>query len=69
VSAVVLDTDHLSVVLQQRQPAYDRLVARLDQIPADDVATTIVCFQEQMQGVARLSAAGTRRRPYPARVR
>jgi hypothetical protein len=40
VTAVVLDTDHLSLVLQRRQPIYDRIVARLDQLPPDDVATT-----------------------------
>ena len=35
-TAVVLDTDHLSLVLQRRQPIYDRIVARLDQLPPDE---------------------------------
>lgn len=47
---VLLDTDHISILHWQEQPAYDRLVARLDQLPADDIATSIVSFQEQVQG-------------------
>jgi tRNA(fMet)-specific endonuclease VapC len=46
----ILDTDHLSVLQWREQPAYDRLIDRLDQIPPDDLATTIVSFQEQVQG-------------------
>src|SRR5438067_6836469 len=48
--SVVLDTDHLSVLQWQEQPACDRLLARLDQLPADDIATTIISFQEQVEG-------------------
>lgn len=48
--AVLLDTDHLSVLQWEEQPACDRLLARLDQLPPDDIATSIVCFQEQVQG-------------------
>jgi tRNA(fMet)-specific endonuclease VapC len=47
---VVLDTDHLSVLQWQEQPAADRLLARLDRLPPDDIATTIVSFQEQVEG-------------------
>jgi tRNA(fMet)-specific endonuclease VapC len=47
---VVLDTDHLSVLQWQEQPACDRLLARLDRLPADDIATTLVSFQEQVEG-------------------
>jgi tRNA(fMet)-specific endonuclease VapC len=47
---VLLDTDHLSVLQWQEQPACDCLLARLDQIPADDIATSIVTFHEQIQG-------------------
>ena len=43
---VLLDTDHLSVLQWQEQPACERLLARLDLLPADDVATSIVSFQE-----------------------
>src|SRR5579871_4703172 len=47
---VVLDTDHLSVLQWSEEPASSRLLARLDQLPPDDVATTIISFQEQVQG-------------------
>ena len=47
---VLLDTDHLSVIQWQERPAYDRLVARLDLLAPDDIATSIVSFQEQIQG-------------------
>jgi tRNA(fMet)-specific endonuclease VapC len=32
------------------QPACNRLLERLDRIPQDDIATSIVSFQEQVQG-------------------
>ncbi len=47
---VLLDTDHLSVLQWEEQPACDRLLARLDQLRADDIATSIVSFHEQVQG-------------------
>jgi tRNA(fMet)-specific endonuclease VapC len=47
---VLLDTDHLSVLQGEEQPACDRLVARLRQLPPEDVATSIVSFHEQVQG-------------------
>jgi tRNA(fMet)-specific endonuclease VapC len=47
---VLLDTDHLSTLQWEEQPACDRLLGRLDQIPPDDVATSIVSFHEQVQG-------------------
>ena len=59
--AVVLDTDHLSVLQWQEQPACDRLLARLDQLPPDDIATTIISFQEQIQGW--LAYLGRARKP------
>jgi len=43
---VLLDTDHISILHWREQPACDRLVARLDHLPADDIATSIVSFQE-----------------------
>jgi tRNA(fMet)-specific endonuclease VapC len=46
----VLDTDHLSVLQWEQEPACQRLLARLDQVPPDDIATTIVSFHEQVQG-------------------
>lgn len=47
---VILDTDHLSVLQWQEQPACEHLLSRLAQIPPDDIATTIVSFHEQVQG-------------------
>jgi tRNA(fMet)-specific endonuclease VapC len=47
---VILDTDHLSVLRWQEQPACDRLLARLEKLAADDIATTIVSFHEQVRG-------------------
>jgi tRNA(fMet)-specific endonuclease VapC len=47
---VVLDTDHLSVLEWEEQPACDRLLARLDQLAPDDTATSIISFQEQVLG-------------------
>src|SRR5436309_11198384 len=48
--SVLLDTDHLSVLQWEEQPACDRLLARLDRLPPDDIATSIISFQEQVQG-------------------
>ena len=47
---VLLDTDHLSVLQWEEQPACDRLLRRLDTLPPDDIATSIVSFHEQVQG-------------------
>jgi tRNA(fMet)-specific endonuclease VapC len=46
---VILDTDHLTI-LQRQGPEADRLLGRLDELAPDDMATTIVSFQEQVQG-------------------
>lgn len=48
--ALILDTDHLSILHRRNQPECDRLVARLEQRPADDIATTIVSFHEVVKG-------------------
>ena len=47
--AVILDTDHVTI-LQRQGPEADRLLLRLDQLPPDDIATTIVSYQEVLQG-------------------
>jgi tRNA(fMet)-specific endonuclease VapC len=47
---VLLDTDHLSVLQWKEQPACNQLLERLDRLPPDDIATSIVSFQEQAQG-------------------
>jgi tRNA(fMet)-specific endonuclease VapC len=47
---LLLDTDHLSVLQWEEQPACDILRERLHRFPPDDIATSIVSFQEQVQG-------------------
>ncbi len=47
---VLLDTDHLSVLQWQEQPAFGRLIARLDRLLPDDISTSIVSFREKVQG-------------------
>jgi tRNA(fMet)-specific endonuclease VapC len=47
---VLLDTDHLSVLQWEEEPASSRLLERLRPFPPDDVATSIVSFHEQAQG-------------------
>jgi tRNA(fMet)-specific endonuclease VapC len=46
---IILDTDVLSLVQRAEGPAYDRLAQRLD-AAGDDVAVSIVSFEEQMRG-------------------
>jgi tRNA(fMet)-specific endonuclease VapC len=46
---VILDTDHITI-LQRQGPEADHLLHRLDSLPPDDMATTIVSYQEQLQG-------------------
>jgi tRNA(fMet)-specific endonuclease VapC len=48
--AVILDTDHLTVIQRRAEPAYSRLRARLSKLPPNTVQTTIVSFEEQMRG-------------------
>ncbi len=47
---LILDTDHLTLVQRQTEPAYSRLRTRLEVFPQEDVRTTIVSFEEQMRG-------------------
>jgi tRNA(fMet)-specific endonuclease VapC len=47
---VVLDTDHVSVLEWQTGAEYDRLISRLERLGTDDVATTIVSYEEQTRG-------------------
>lgn len=57
---VILDSDVLSIL---QQPACSQLEKRLDQLADDEVATTIVSFQEQMQGwVAAVHKARSEKR-------
>jgi len=47
---VILDTDHLTVIQRQAEPAYSRLRARFSKFPPNAIQTTIVSFEEQMRG-------------------
>ena len=46
----ILDTDHLTVIQRQAEPAFSRLNARLHETPASEIVTTIISFEEQMRG-------------------
>ena len=57
---VVLDTDHLSLLERADREEGGRVRARLQQVPPEDRATTIVNFEEQMRGwMAVLARART----------
>lgn len=47
---VVLDTDHVSVLEWKTGAEYDCLNSRLERLRIDDVATTIVSYEEQTRG-------------------
>jgi tRNA(fMet)-specific endonuclease VapC len=49
-SVLILDSDAVTVLFRRESPIHLRLLQRLEREPAEDVATTIVCFHEQMQG-------------------
>ncbi len=46
---LILDTDVLTIIQRRRGIEYTRLARRLNQVD-DDVAVTIVSFEEQMRG-------------------
>ncbi len=55
----VLDTDHISLIQRPGSNA-KALLRRVRRVPPDDIATTIVSFQEQVQGwLAALNHART----------
>ena len=59
---VLLDTDHMSLI-QRGGTEGQRIRQRLRTLPLDDVATTIVSYEEQMRGwLARLARATTQER-------
>ena len=47
---VVLDTDHMSVLERRDQPGAIVLRALLAPLPAAEVVTTIISYEEQMRG-------------------
>ena len=46
----ILDTDYLTVIQRQSEPAYTVLQARLQRVSSDDIYTTIIRLEEQMRG-------------------
>jgi tRNA(fMet)-specific endonuclease VapC len=46
----ILDTDHLTILEQPGGPARQRLVARLAKHPPEEVATTVITYEEQTRG-------------------
>jgi len=46
----LLDTDHISVLQKQSGPKYGALIARIAQVPRDDLAFCLVSFHEQVLG-------------------
>jgi tRNA(fMet)-specific endonuclease VapC len=47
---IILDTDHLTVIQRQSQPAYACLQSRLRQASSVEICTTIISVEEQMRG-------------------
>jgi hypothetical protein len=47
---LILDTDHLTIIQRQSEPAYSRLATRLREFSSSEICTTIVNFEEQMRG-------------------
>lgn len=46
----VFDTDVLSIWHSRRQPAYDRVRQHVEEHRTDEIATSIISFQEHVQG-------------------
>ena len=57
---VVLDTDHMSLLEWEERPETQRLRARLGQLTAADVTTTIISFEEQIRGWMSYLSKATR---------
>src|SRR5687767_2460445 len=54
---VILDTDHVTL-LQRRGPESYRIETRLNELPLNEVATTVVSYEEQTRGwLAHISRA------------
>src|SRR5438270_3096589 len=47
---IMLDTDHISELQYPNSVRGGRLSGRLSDVPQDEIATTIVSFEEQMHG-------------------
>ena len=47
---IILDTDSLSLLERKSGAEFFRLSAKLAEFPPDEIATTIINFEEQMRG-------------------
>ena len=47
---IILDTDHISMLQYRDSPQAFALQARLEVLPLEDVATTVITVEEQMRG-------------------
>lgn len=47
---VILDTDHMTLLQRTGSPLTARLSARLAEWPLEDIATTIISYEEQVRG-------------------
>jgi len=58
--AVLLDTDHLTILQREQSPEFDALIVRLNQLASDAICTSIVSFHQQVQGwLSHLNQART----------
>ncbi len=47
---VILDTDHVSLLERVDSPEAQRLSARLERLSGEEMATTIISYEEQTRG-------------------
>jgi tRNA(fMet)-specific endonuclease VapC len=47
---VILDTDHVSLLERPDHPPGTRLIARLSSLQTEEIATTIISYEEQTRG-------------------
>jgi tRNA(fMet)-specific endonuclease VapC len=53
---IILDTDHLTLIQRQTEPAYSRLRTRLQRLASTEIFTTMISVEEQMRGWLNLIA-------------
>jgi tRNA(fMet)-specific endonuclease VapC len=53
---IIFDTDHLTLIQRQTEPAYSRLHTRLQRLAATEIFTTMISVEEQMRGWLNLIA-------------
>jgi tRNA(fMet)-specific endonuclease VapC len=47
---IVLDTDHVSLLEWVASPERERLANRLEELAAEEIATTVISYEEQTRG-------------------